>query len=62
MDRLEGLISSELCRDLDRGCLLLDSLSISDSDSLESPDVEEPDDGIGRVVMAFPRPMLIVSR
>lgn len=61
MDRLEGLISSELCRALDRECLLLDSLSISDSDSLERPDVDEPDEGMGRVVMALPRPMLIVS-
>lgn len=61
MDRREGLISSELCKDLARGGLLLESLSISDSDSLESPDVEEPEDGAGRVVMAFPLPMLIVS-
>lgn len=67
MDLLDGLISSELCGGFAREFRRPDPLlfpmtrSWSDSDSLERPEDDEPDDITGRADMALPRPMLMVS-
>lgn len=67
IDLRDGLISSVLCVLDDRDCRPPDaaalplSRSCSDSDSLERPEEEEPDENMGRATMALPLPMLIIS-
>lgn len=67
IDLLDGLISSALCALDDRVCRPPDAVarpsfrSCSDSDSLERPEEEEPDENMGRAAIALPLPILIVS-
>jgi hypothetical protein len=66
IDRRAGAISSESCKDLDRACLLLAPLfpvvppvllaCVSDSDSDDKPDDEDPDVNTNGVLVRFELP------
>lgn len=66
IDLLEGLISSEVCdfeRELRRPdpALAFSPRSWSDSDSLDRPEDEDPDENTGRLAIALPLPIFMVS-